>query len=169
MTHEKFEEAAGYWKKKDAEGKKMDRETLTAAMETYIQAHNTCALATGAGTFVRCTPIEYSWHDGAFWIFSEGGLKFFALERNKNVCLAIYDPYEGFGKLNGMQVTGTAEIVEPFCNEYLKAATFKKIPLEALMKLPSPIHLIKMTPKHIDFLSSAFQKQGFDCRQSMEF
>lgn len=169
MTHEEFEEAAGYWKKKDAAGKKMDRETLTAAMEMYIQAHNTCALATGAGTFVRCTPIEYSWHDGAFWMFSEGGMKFAALEQNRNVCLAIYDAYDGFDNLGGMQASGEAELVEPYCEEYAAAAAAKKIPLESLKKLPSPMHLIKVTPKHIDFLSSAFQKQGFDCRQSMEF
>lgn len=169
MTHEEFEEAAGYWKKKDAAGKKMDRETLTAAMEMYIQTHNTCALATGAGTFVRCTPIEYSWHDGALWMFSEGGMKFAALEQNRNVCLAIYDAYDGFDNLGGMQASGEAELVEPYCEEYAAAAAAKKIPLESLKKLPSPMHLIKVTPKHIDFLSSAFQKQGFDCRQSMEF
>ncbi|MPM33932.1 hypothetical protein SDC9_80513 [bioreactor metagenome] len=138
-------------------------------MEMYIQAHNTCALATGAGTFVRCTPIEYSWHDGAFWMFSEGGMKFAALEQNRNVCLAIYDAYDGFDNLGGMQASGEAELVEPYCEEYAAAAAAKKIPLESLKKLPSPMHLIKVTPKHIDFLSSAFQKQGFDCRQSMEF
>lgn len=169
MTHEEFKEASEYWQKKDAAGKKLSREVLLAAMEEYIQANNTCALATGSGTFVRCTPIEYSYHDGVFWMFSEGGLKFFALERNKNVCLSIYDPYDGFGKLNGMQVTGMAEIVEPFCNEYIRAAVFKKIPLEALKKLPSPMHLIKITPKHIDFLHSAFREQGFNARQALDF
>jgi len=169
MTHEEYKEAIEYWQKKDAIGKKLSREALLAAMEEYIQSNNTCALATGSGTFVRCTPIEYSYHDSSFWMFSEGGLKFFALERNENVCLAIYDPYDGFGKLDGMQVTGMAEIVEPFCNEYLKAATFKKIPLQVLKKLPSPMHLIKMTPKHIDFLHSAFREQGFNARQALDF
>ena len=62
MTHEQYEEAAHYWERKDAAGKKMDPETLTAAVRTYLEAHNTCALATGTGTFVRCTPIEYAWH-----------------------------------------------------------------------------------------------------------
>lgn len=83
------------------------------AVEEYIQANNTCALATAAGDFVRCTPLEYTYHDDCFWIFSEGGEKFYALEKNKNVCLVIFDKYEGFGKLKGMQVTGLASIVEP--------------------------------------------------------
>ena len=77
-----------------------------------VQQH--LCLATGTGDYVRCTPIEYSWHDGCFWMFSEGGKKFIGLEKNPNVCLAIYNKYEGFGKLHGMQVMGTAELVEPF-------------------------------------------------------
>lgn len=169
MTHEEYKEAAEYWQRKDATGKKLSRDALLTVMEEYIHANKTCALATGFRTFVRCTPIEYSYYDGAFWMFSEGGLKFLALENNKNVCLSIFDSYEGFEKLNGMQITGVAEIAEPFSNEYLKAATFKKLPLEVLKKLSSPMHLIKITPKHIDFLHSAFREQGFSARQSLDF
>jgi len=169
MTHEEFEEASNYWQMKDATGKKPSHEALLSIMEEYIHANNTCALATGYGTFVRCTPIEYSYYDGAFWMFSEGGLKFFALEKNKNVCLSIYDPYDGFNKLNGMQITGIAEIVEPYCQEYLRAAAFKNLPLEALNKLSSPMYLIKIEPKHIDFLHAAFREQGFFARQALDF
>lgn len=98
MTHEDYERAANHWKIKDASDEKMDRDTLLKEIEQYIKSNNTCALATGSGEFVRVTPIEYTYHDGAFWMFSEGGEKFKALEKNKNVCIAIYDKYEGFGK-----------------------------------------------------------------------
>lgn len=169
MTHEEYRRAADHWKAKDAENHAMDRDSLLAAAEAYIRANNTCALATGTGTFVRCTPIEYAYHGAAFWMFSEGGEKFIALERNQNVCLAIYDPYDGFGKLKGMQVTGIAEIVPPFSREYLAAAEFKKIPAEALRKLPEPINLIKITPTKIDFLNSDFNEAGFSSRQELIF
>lgn len=132
-------------------------------------ANNTCALATASDTFVRCTPIEYSYHDGCFWMFSEGGRKFAALEHNKNVCLAIYDRYDGFGNLKGMQVTGTAQLVEPFSAEYTAAAEYKHIPLDALHKLPEPMNLIKVVPTEIDFLNSDFKKQGFSSRQHIAF
>ena len=69
LTHEEYIQAANYWKQKDAQAVKMDRETLEKEVEAYIQENNTCALATGSGEFVRCTPLEYSYHDGAFWIF----------------------------------------------------------------------------------------------------
>lgn len=93
MTHEEFQAAVNYWKEKDAKSVKMERSKLAEAVEAYIRSKYTGALATGAGDFVRCTPLEYSYHDGFFWIFSEGGEKFIALEKNSNVCLAIFDGY----------------------------------------------------------------------------
>lgn len=52
---------------------------------------------------MRCTPIEYSYHDGKLRMFSEGGEKFIGLEKNENVCLAIYDKYDGFGNFKSIQ------------------------------------------------------------------
>ena len=65
-------------------------------------------------------------------MFSEGGKKFIGLEKNPHVCLAIYDRYEGFGALHGMQVMGLAELVEPFSEAYNDHAARKKISLEFL-------------------------------------
>jgi hypothetical protein len=169
MNHREYQEAAEYWNIKDAESVKMERGELLRISEEYIQANNTCALATGSGSFVRCTPIEYSYVGGAFWMFSEGGQKFTALENNHNVCLAIYDKYEGFGKLKGMQVTGTAEIIEPFCKEYITMVEYKKIPLDGLKKLTHPLYLIRIVPNRIDFLNSEFKKNGCASRQFIEF
>jgi len=169
MTHEDYERAINHWKVKDKDNKAVGRDALLGAIEDYIGANNTCTLATGTGDFVRCTPIEYSYHDGAFWMFSEGGLKFIGLEKNKNVCLAIYDKYDGFGNLKGMQVMGVADVIEPFSDEYIAAAEFKKIPIDALKKLPESMNLIKVTPKEIDFLNSDFKKDGYASRQHYEF
>ena len=104
-------------------------------------------------------------HDGKFWMFSEGGRKFIGLEKNSHVCLAIYDKYDGFGNLRSLQVTGIAAMVEPFSEEYNTHAAFKKIPLDALKKLPSPMNLICVTPTRIDALFSDFKKDGYSVRQ----
>ena len=45
LTHEEYIQAAEYWKQKDAQAVKMDRETLQKEVEVYIQENNTCALA----------------------------------------------------------------------------------------------------------------------------
>ena len=103
--------------------------------------------------------------DGKFWMFSEGGRKFIGLEKNSHVCLAIYDKYDGFGNLRSLQVTGIAAMVEPFSEEYNTHAAFKKIPLDALKKLPSPMNLICVTPTRIDALFSDFKKDGYSSRQ----
>lgn len=169
LPGEALSEAAEYWEKKDAVSKQADRKSVLEAAERFIRSHNTCALAAGCGSFVRCTPLEYSYKDGKFWIFSEGGLKFRALSQNKNVCLAIFDAYAGFGELGGMQVTGRAELPQLWSEEYTEMLEYKKIPPSAIRKLEHPMYLIKITPERIDFLSSEFKKQGFEPRQHVEF
>jgi hypothetical protein len=167
MTHEEFKKAADHWKSKDAAGHAMEKDKLIKAIEDYIRGNNTCALATGEGTFIRCTPIEYAYRKGDFWMFTEGGEKFIGLEKNKNVCLAIYDKYENFGDLKGMQVVGKAEVIEPFSPEYIEAADYKKIPLEALKKLPETMNLLKIVPLRVDFLNTDFKKEGYSSRQEL--
>ena len=167
MTHEDYVRAAAYWK--DKEQIKIPEEELKQAVKKYIDENNTCALATGAGDFIRCTPIEYSYHDGKFWMFSEGGEKFIGLEKNKNVCLAIYDKYNGFGSLRSLQVMGTAEMIEPFSDVYKAHAEYKKIPISALEKLESPMNLICVTPVQIEVLFSEFKKEGYSSRQTLVF
>ncbi len=166
-TGEVLRAAARYWDEKDADSVKLEKTKLRAMMEDYIRANNTCALATGTGDYVRCTPIEYSYHDGCFWMFSEGGRKFIGLAENPHVCLAIFDKYEGFGKLRGIQVTGRAELVEPFSETYNAHAAFQKIPLDALRKLSSPMHLICVHPERMDCLFSDFKKLGCASRQTL--
>ena len=137
----------------------------------FIQEHKVCALATGSGEYVRCTPIEYNFVDGAFYLFSEGGMKFKGLKDNKNVCLAIFDAGDkvGFGELHSAQISGAAEIVEPFSEEYLKLLQYKHIPKEMIRKMPEPIHLIKITPVEAEFLDTDFKKDGYNARQKVIF
>lgn len=65
-----YKKAASYWIEKDEKTVSMDHDALLTRVEKFISVHNTCALATGWGDFVRCTPIEYNYKDGRFWLFS---------------------------------------------------------------------------------------------------
>jgi len=169
MSKINLKEAAEFWKKRDKQSVKVERLELLHEMEKFISSHNTCALATGSRNFVRCTPIEYSYKDGAFWLFSEGGLKFRALLKNKNVCLAIFDPFTTFDTLNGMQISGTAEIIDMWSEVYLNMLEFKKIQPEALKISSNQLYLIKIKPNRIDYIYSEFRKLGFDIRQHIIF
>lgn len=168
MTPQEFDEAEAYWTSREAESRRMPKDELRAAVESFLSSHNTCALACGAGDFVRCTPLEYSYRDGAIWIFSEGGLKFRALRRNPNVSLAVFEPYSGFGKLTSVQITGTATIVDPDSPEFASAAAEKGLPSDMLDRLRSRLHLIKIVPSRIDYLCSELKARGYDPRQWLE-
>lgn len=162
-----YEKAASYWAQQEPQNKKAGREALLAKIEAYLAAHNTCALATGCGTQVRCTPIEYTYWQGRFWLLSEGGEKFRGLAGNANVSLAIFDPYTGFAALGGLQVTGRAQIVEPWTEDYCALLRRKKIPESALRQLDHPMYLIEITPACYDFLHSDFKKEGLSPRQRL--
>ena len=169
MNAEEYRAAANYWKTK--ERAEMPADQLKAAVEEFFDANHVCALATAAGDFVRCTPLEYSYHDGAFWIFTEGGEKFIGLAQNSNVSLAVFENNPNFGELKSVQVTGTATVVEPMSAEYVAHAERKKVPVAALQKLADqgrPMHLLRIDPTKMDVLFSAFKKQGYDSRQVLE-
>ena len=170
MTEEQYRSAANFWKEK--ERKEMPAEQLKPVVEEYLAGSSVCALATGYGEFVRCTPLEYSYHDGKFWIFTEGGEKFVGLGKNGNVSLAVFEKDPNFGSLRSVQVMARAEIVEPMSSEYVAHAEYKKIPVAALRRLADeghPMHLLRITPVRMDVLFSDFKKQGYDSRQVLNF
>ena len=79
-----------------------------------------------------------------------------------------YDKYDGFGSLKSIQVMGKAELIEPFSDKYNEHAKIKKIPIEALKKMESPLNLICVTPVKMDVLFSDFKKEGYSSRQILE-
>lgn len=164
-----YESAADYWESRETSLKRVEPVELINKIENFLESHVTCALATGFGDYIRCTPIEYTYYKKALWLFSEGGKKFLGLGKNKNVSLSVFDNYNGFENLNGMQITATATIINSESSDYKNLAKLKKINLEALKKLSHPMYLIKITPKRIDFLSSDFKKEGYSSRQFIEF
>lgn len=165
MTEEQYDEAETFWIRKDKESRAMSQEDIRKWADDFLSSHKILALATGAGDYVRCTPLEYAWYDGALWIFTEGGMKFRALRKNRNVSAAVFEADGGFGRLKSMQIEGTADMVEPFSDEYTRAAEARKIPVEALKKLSEPMWLLKIAPTEITCLDSDFRKQGFGSRQ----
>ena len=163
-----YDAAASFWTEKDRESVRMDRAALMERITAFLSEHNTCALATASADGVRNTPIEYCYVDGSFYFFSEGGRKFLGLKENKHVGIAVFEPYSGFGKLKGLQVEGTAEMVEPFSQEYLKLMEHRKIPVDAMKRLPQPMHLIKVVPRTYDYLDSGLKDEGYGSRQRVE-
>ncbi|SDB55585.1 Pyridoxamine 5'-phosphate oxidase [Pseudobutyrivibrio sp. YE44] len=163
-----YDKAANYWIEKEKNVDHMPDDILKAKISLFLSEHNTCALATAsADGFVRNTPIEYNFIDNKLYLFSEGGLKFKCLKDNKNVSLAVFEPYSGFSKLKSLQIQGKEEAVEPFTDEYLKVMEYRKIPEAAMRKLPEPMNLIKVTPTSFDYLDSELKNEKYACRQHL--
>jgi flavodoxin/uncharacterized protein YhbP (UPF0306 family) len=152
-------------KLRDENTKGMDSRELDKAIDDFILRHNTCALATGHENSVRATPIEYVYMNGFFYFMSEGGEKFSNLILNSAVSLCIYDEYKGMTELGGMQITGEAKLVGIGSAEYLSVLDYKKISLEKLLSLPIAMNMIRVSVKKIEFLNSAFAKQGSQVKQ----
>lgn len=169
MTQQEYSQAETYWQRHDEQSVKIERGAVMKAADEFLAKHNTCALATGCSDFVRCTPIEYLWSNGCFYLLSEGGLKFRSLAKNKNVCLAVFEPYQGFGALASIQVSGKAEIIPSDSDEYRMVLAAKKIPESAIRGLSHPMYLIKVVPGTMELLFSEFQKSGYDSRQRVTF
>ena len=170
MTADEYKAAADFWKTK--ERSEMPEEQLKPAVEEYLCSSSVCALATGTGDYVRCTPLEYSYHDNKFWIFTEGGEKFIGLAENNNVSLAVFEKNPDFGSLKSVQVMGIAGIIEPMSEEYLAHAEYKRVSVEVLQNLADrgqPMRLLCIEPVRMDVLFSDFRKQGYDSRQVLDF
>lgn len=163
-----YELPKNYWKERDPKGRKMEKDKLRQTIEEYIAAHNVMALATARDAAVRNTPVEYEYYAGAFWFLSEGGKKFDGLEVNKNVCLAIFDQMER-GVCRGLQVTGTAQVIEPDDPEYLAHFQRRGLSPNAFSKrVPYPIPLVKVEVREFDYFDGALGRENYYVRQHLE-
>ena len=84
------------------------------------------------------------------------------------MCLAVFEPSYEFGKLESVQATGTAEVVDPMSEKFSRAATEKKLTGATLEKMRTKLHLIEVTPTRFDYLCSTLRKRGFGVRQRIE-
>ncbi len=158
-----------FWIEQQKTATHMDSKEAINHIETFIKNHNTCALATATGDYVRCTPIEYTFMDGEFYLYSEGGSKFIGLEKNENVSLAIFEYYGNKDDSHGLQVMGKAELFPPRCDLFKKVLEFKGIPYDVMKAAKVDVALIKITPQVYEMYDTDFVKAGYDVRQIVRF
>ena len=164
-----IEHFKNFWIEQQKTAKHMVPEKALRHIVNFIKNHNTCALATATGDFVRCTPIEYTYMDDCFYLYSEGGAKFIGLEKNKNVSLAIFEYYGDKNDSHGLQIAGEAELFPPRCELFKKVLAFKGIPYDVMKAAKVDVCLIKITPKEYEMYDTDFVKAGYDVRQIIRF
>jgi hypothetical protein len=63
-------------------------------------------------------------------------------------------------KLGGMQIMGTAEIIDIGSEEYISVLAQKQLKFEKIVSLPVALNLIKININKIEFLWSGFAELG---------
>ena len=163
-----IEHFKNFWIEQQKTAVHMEPDKALEHIVGFIKGHNTCAFATATGDWVRCTPIEYTYMDGCFYLYSEGGSKFIGLEKNKNVSLAIFEYYGDMRDSHGLQVMGTAELYPPRCELFKNVLEFKGIPYDVMKAAKVDVCLIKITPHRYEMYDTDFVKEGHDVRQIID-
>ena len=147
----------------------MPADMLSREVEGFISRHTTLALATGGGARIRCTPLEYLYLDGVFYIISEGGLKFSNIQDNSNVSVSIFDEYtDSTQPLSGLQMYGVAEQVAFGSSEYWQILNLRGVTPEVLEDLPVTLFVLRIVPMTYEYLNSTFANAGYDARQVLD-
>ena len=146
----------------------MPTDALRARIDDFLAAHNTLALATGCGNWVRCTPLEYLRVNGALYILTEGGLKFKGIWWNGAISAAVYDSYDGMDSLAGLQMTGKAAYIDPLSDEYRSVIEARGVQLQQLQQLqqmPAMLHAVRLDITRYELLDGALRSEGYAARQ----
>lgn len=169
-------EAAEFWARRDAGEKAASREVILAKAGEFLASHDTLALATawvdGDGApRPRCTPLQYTWLDGSFYVLTEGGRKFLGLsaaDEGSRAAVSVFEPYAGFGRLASVQADCAATVSASLDGEYRAVLAARGIPADAIGRLEHPMYLLKLKPAHMDLLFSDLKGEGYGSRQSLD-
>ena len=161
-----YEAAARFWLEKDKDAVKMLPDELRKELDAFLKGEKVCTLAVADGDFIRCTPLTYAYREGRFYIFSEGGRKFRALAKNKNVALEIHAEYRGLGTAKSVQVTGEAEVIGADDEDFIARANAAGMNGASLKKMG--LILIVVTARKLEYLNSELRKRGYCPRQCMD-
>lgn len=143
----------------------MPTDALRSRIDDFLAAHNTLALATGCGNWVRCTPLEYLRVNGALYILTEGGLKFKGIWWNGAISAAVYDSYDGMDSLAGLQMTGKAVYIDPLSDEYRSVIEARGVQLQQLQQMPAMLHAVRLDITRYELLDGALRSEGYAARQ----
>ena len=146
----------------------MPTDALKARIDAFLEAHNTLALATGCGKWVRCTPLEYLRVDGRLYILTEGGLKFKGIWWNGAISAAVFDSYAGMASLAGLQMTGTAVYIDPLSDEYRSVIEARGVQLQQLQQMPAMLHAVRLDITRYELLDGALRAEGYAARQVLD-
>ncbi len=140
--------------------KRPPEDELRDRITRFLAANCIGTIATCTDNIPRSTPVRYRSRDLTVYIMTEGGGKVYNIRNNPSVCFSVYGNYAGFKTVRGLQLWGTAEIIEQTDrNAYLDAYRainlterddLKEINID---QVQSEMVIIRIEPQRIRFLS----------------
>ncbi len=143
----------------------LDETELSARIDSFVAAHNTLAMATSTEGYVRCTPMNYLYLDGVFYLITEGGNKFRGILESGRCSAAIFNPSSDNEPNCGVQIHAEAKILPADSSEYMAIMNMKGYTEEQLNALPVSLFLIKLIPLRYDYYNASLEQDGFDAHQ----
>ena len=146
-------------------------EQLKTYVEGFLRGNKYCTLCTGSGKRVRGTTINYAYHEGYIYAFCEGGEKFANLLLNNAVCISIFGHYPGYdqegpeGNRAGLQLSGTATVLEPASAEYKKIMAIRGLNYNKLTSMPFILNGLSIKLHKAEFFWRQWSKMGYGSRQ----
>lgn len=127
--------------------------SLKNIFRKFIKNNNTCVLSTCYNNNPRPTPMEYIYHNNKFYFISEGGVELANILRNNNVTIGIFDDYKNSNKVNGVQISGKAFIVEDSSDEYSEILKIGKNNPNKIEKSDIILNVFKVSIEKFEILN----------------
>ena len=143
----------------------LPEEELMKEIRRFISGHRCLALATHAGSSVRCTPSEYLFLNDVFYIVTEGGAKFRGILDNGRVSAAIFDEETIPGRMTSLQLRGEAGAVKEGTEEYFSVMEAGHFSGEFLSDNPVTLFVIRITPLRYEFHDPSMETRACDIDQ----
>jgi hypothetical protein len=93
--------------------KLLSPDELKKAIIAFLEENVICTLATCSNDIPRSTPVRYRSRGLTLYILAEGGMKIKNIRENPWVSVSLYGAYSGFQSVKGLQLWGTASIINP--------------------------------------------------------
>jgi len=113
--------------------------------------------------------MEYTYRNGYMYFLTEGGRKYANLLLNNQVTIATYDNLVNWSSLMGIQLSGTAEMVEYASDKYLDILRLKKLNPEKILGMRVRMNVFQVKLDKAEYLNARFKQLGYDVRQYLTF
>lgn len=134
--------------------KLIDKSKLKERIDGFILDHKTLNLASCSADVPRSTILEYIYHEGSFYIITEGGIKFSNLLINERASINIHDEFTSMAKVKGLVVYTKSELLDLKSQEYKMAMALRGLDENKLSRLDIDLYVLKLSP--LDYIYTDF-------------